>query len=302
MIGSSLVLLSLVLGLAPAADTHTIKLKKSAKGDVTKAEDVEESTTAVVATDGAGTKLVDQKEKTSKTNIYKETILEKKEGDDKSTSVKRAYEKARNVPKDGKEETRVYEGKTVLIDKKGDKYEFIIEGGEEITGKDAEDLDKAFNKKGPSDEEVEKYILPGKAVKVGESWKLDVDKMLKELMKDEKETVMAFDSAKTEGSGKLLEVYEKNGHKFGKMTFTISATLKEFSTGGMKFKVRDGSKMALNIEIDVCIDGSDGSGVLKTEMKMTLNADVSTPDGKEINMLVDNKSTMTQKRTDVTKK
>jgi hypothetical protein len=302
MISSSLVLLSLVLGLAPVADTHTIKIKKSAKGDVTKVEDVDESTTAVVATDGAGTKLVDQKEKTSKTNIYQETILEKKEGDDKSSSVKRAYEKARNLPKDGKEETRVYEGKTVLIDKKGDKYQFMIEGGKEITGKEAEDLDKSFNKKGPTDEEMERYLLPGKAVKAGESWKIDADKMLKELMKDEKETVIAFDSAKTEASGKLLEVYEKNGHKFGKMTFTISATLKEFSAGGMKFKVRDGSKMAMDIQFDVCIDGGEGSGVLKMEMKMTLNADLPTPDGKEVNMMVDGKSTMTRKITDVTKK
>jgi hypothetical protein len=302
MISSSLVLVSLVLGLAPVADTHTIKIKKSAKGDVTKVEDVDESTTAVVATDGAGTKLVDQKEKTSKTNIYQETILEKKEGDDKSTSIKRAYEKARNLPKDGKEETRVYEGKTVLIDKKGDKYQFMIEGGKEITAKEAEDLDKSFNKKGPTDEEMEQYLLPGKAVKVGESWKIDADKMLKELMKDEKETVIAFDSAKTEASGKLLEVYEKNGHKFGKMTFAISATLKEFSAGGMKFKVRDGSKMAMDIQFDVCIDGGEGSGVLKMEMKMTLNADLPTPDGKEVNMMVDGKSTMTRKITDVTKK
>jgi len=302
MFSSSLVLLSLVLGLAPAEDTHTIKLKKLAKGDVAKVEDVEESNTAVVVTDGAGMKIVDQNEKTTKTNNYQETVLEKKEGDDNATSVKRVYEKARNLPKDGKEETRVYEGKTVLIDKKGDKYQFMIEGGKEITGKKAEDLDESFNKKGPSDEEVEKHLLPGKAVKVGESWKIDADKMLKEIMKDEKDTVMAFDSAKTEGSGKLLEVYEKNGHKFGKMTFTILATLKEFSAGGMKFKVRDGSKMAMDIQFDVCIDGAEGSSVLKLVMKMTLNADLPAPDGKELNMNVDGKSAMTRKTTDVTKK
>jgi hypothetical protein len=302
MISSSLVLLSLVLGLAPVADTHTIKIKKSAQGDVTKVEDSEESTNTVVATDAAGTKLVDTKEKTSKTVIYQETILEKKEGAERATSLKRAYDKARNVPKDGKEETRVYEGKTVLIDKKGDKYQFMIEGGKEITGKEAEDLDKSFNKKGPSDEEIEKYVLPGKAVKVGESWKIEADKMLKELMKDEKETIMAFDGAKTEGSGKLLEVYEKNGHKFGKMTFTISGTLKEFSAGGMKFKVKDGSKMDMDVHFDVCIDDAEGSGVMKMETKITLNADLPTPDGKEVSMVVNGKTISTRKMTDMPKK
>jgi hypothetical protein len=211
MVISSLVLLGLVLGLAPAEEAQNIKIKKAAKGDAVKTDDTEETNTALVATDGAGNKVLEQKEKISKTNVYTETILEKKEGDDKATSLKRVYEKARGVGKDGKEEIKSYEGKTVLIEKKGDKYVFSIEGGKEITGKDAEDLDKSFNKeKGLSDAEMEKYLLPAKAVKSGDTWKVDAKSLMKDLGKSDKDITIAFDDDKTEGYGKLLEAYSQS--------------------------------------------------------------------------------------------
>src|SRR6266566_9805224 len=76
MVSSSLVLLSLVLGLAPAQDTHTIKIKKSAKGDVIKVENTETVNTTVVAT-AAGAEVANKKDKNSKNEVYQETVVDK---------------------------------------------------------------------------------------------------------------------------------------------------------------------------------------------------------------------------------
>src|SRR5262249_41050698 len=113
MITHSLLALALLFGLAPADDTHTIKIRKSAKGDVTLIEDRKEGENKVVLTVG-GKEVPTPQGKEGKNDVYMLTILEKPENADRATSLKRKYEKAR-VTKEGKETTCLYEGKTVLI-------------------------------------------------------------------------------------------------------------------------------------------------------------------------------------------
>jgi hypothetical protein len=76
----------------------------------------------------------------------------------------------------------------------------------------------------------------------------------------------------------------------------------EFGANGMKFKVKEGSKIGMDFQFDACIDGAEANGVLKMEMKMKLDATFTSPDGKDIAMLMDVKSTGTHKMTDVPRK
>jgi hypothetical protein len=269
MIGSSLVMLGLVVGLAPAEDTYTIKFKKSAKGDITRIEGQEEGENKIVLT-LAGKEVPNQppQGKEGKAETFVETILERPDQSDRATSLKRRYEKAR-FTKEGKEQTRGYEGKVVLIEMKGDKYVFQIEGGKEVTGTDAEALDKEFNKKdGPSESEMEKILMPGKPVKVGETWKIDAEKLLKTMAKEG-----GFGGDNPKASGKLLEVYEKGGHRFGKMDIEMTSPITTFAGGDMvKFKVADGSKLGMKFHLDVCIDGSCADAAVKSEMALDMEA------------------------------
>jgi hypothetical protein len=294
MVSSSLVLFSLVVGLASAEDAYTIKIKKPAKGDVVKVENVENGDNQSVVTVGAK-ELSKEKGKEGKNEVYVETVLEKAEKADKPTSMKRKYEKARVTKKD-KEETRVYEGKTVLIEKKGDKYRFQIEDGKELTGMDAEALDNEFNSKknGPSEEEIfEKILLPGKPVKVGDTWKIDTTEMFKAMTKE-----AAAKDAKA--SGKLLEVYEKNGHKFGKMDIEIETPITDF--GGDKMKVAKGSKLKMTLHIDACIDGSSRDGAVKAEMFMDIEGTFDAGGDMEAKMVMHAKNLMSAKGTEQAKK
>lgn len=297
MISNSLLALALLFGLAPADETHTIKSKKSAKGDMTLIEDQEEGENKLVLTVGGKEVPTPQgMGKEGKNEVYVETILEKPEKADRATSLKRKYEKAR-ATKEGKETTYVYEGKTVLIDKKGDKFQFQLEGGKELTGKDAEALDKEFNKKdGLSEDEMEKLILPTKPVKVGDTWKIDAEKLFKGA---NSEIGVTGEGAK--GTGKLIEVYEKNGHKFGKMDIDLEAPITKFGDEKVKFKVAEGSKLKMVFHVDVCIDGTSGDGTMKGDMAMDVEGTFDA-NGMEAKMVLHAKNKTTKKGTDQTKK
>jgi len=298
MFGSSVMLLGLVFAAAPADEAYTIKIKKSAKGDVIRIEDQEEGENKMTILVG-GKEAPNQppQGKEAKNEVYLETIVEKPDPNERATSLKRKYEKAR-FTKDGKEQTRGYEGKTVLIEKKGDKFGFQLEGGKELTSADAEALDREFNKNnGLSESEMEKMLMPSKPVKVGETWKIDADKLLKALAK---EGGFAGDNPKA--SGKLVEVYEKAGHRFGKMDIEMSSPITFFSGGdGVKFKVADGSKLGLVFHVDVCIDGTCGDGSIKANMALDMEATFDAG-GMEGKLVMHTKNAGNKKDTEQPKK
>jgi hypothetical protein len=279
VVSTSFLCLSLLLApaLAPASETHEIKFKQAAKGQVTKVDEQESTESTVVVVDPDGKKIADQKQKTGKVFVYQETTLERPEGAKQAASLKREYEKARTKTGD-KEETLSYEGKTILIEKKGDKYRFSIEGGKELAAEEAVDLDAEFNKAADVDM---RRLQPDKAVEINESWKLDANPIIKDLMRGDES--ITFDAAKSEATGKLLEVYEKDGRKYGKIVFHLSFPIKELNAKE-KMKVQPDAKMTMTINLDGCIDGSEDSGHMKMEMKMNGEATIPSPDGKEFKM------------------
>jgi hypothetical protein len=166
---STVAAVGLLAGSVRAGDqqTYTIKLKKPGEGTVERVETTEATDTKIKVTDAKGNVVEDKDQKSGYRYVYTLTVLEKKAGAKKPTRLKRKYDKAREIA-GGKTTTLPYEGKTVLIEKKEDKYTFRIEGGEELTGKDAKYLDSEFNKKGQSDDAMQRVMLPKKAVKLNE--------------------------------------------------------------------------------------------------------------------------------------
>jgi hypothetical protein len=283
-----LLVAGLLVGAAPVRieDAYTIKVKKNGKGDVTTEDKQEIEDSKVKIEDPDGKVLQDKKEVKTTTQAYKETILEKEAGK-KATKLRREYTKA-TVKTGDDEKTLPYQGKTVLIEKKDGKFHFTIEGGAELTGKDAALLNKSFNKDAKDDsdgDDLEKAIFPKKPVKVNESWSIDAPALIKSFEKDSNQPI-PVDKAKVAGTGKLLKAYKKDGKQYGVLDIHIDVPLKgDFPLGpGQSAPVRAGSTMTMRIKVDGCIDGTSSDAVTEMSMDMDLNAVIKAAGGKEYKM------------------
>ncbi|MCC6419973.1 MAG: hypothetical protein IT429_17190 [Gemmataceae bacterium] len=263
----------LLAGSAHGQETYTIKIKEDyARGEKSRQVTTEKGTFDFKITDNKDNVLKEQKEESGKDFAFNQLIVDAKPGMDRPLKVERTYDKAR-VNEKGEKRTLPYEGKTVVIEKKGEKYEFRIKGGQELTGADAKALDEEFNKKGKlGGRELEKMFLPGKAVKVGETWKLDPAVLGKIFQED---TKMDLDQAKTTASGKLVKAYKKGDRQFGVLEFRLQMVPKAIREPA-PVRFQPGAKMDFVMTLDVCIDGTSRNG--NGTFQVTIGAAALLPD------------------------
>ena len=143
-------------GTGLAQEKYTIKLKELGKGDSSRVERKEEMNmkTSVILEKEKVPKSQDFK--TTKLHVFTDTILEQPNTTAMPTKIKRVYEKAavESAGFPGKEPAPSLSGKSVLIEKKGDKYEFTLDGGEPLA-KGIAELNDEFNKQ---DQEKQKKV------------------------------------------------------------------------------------------------------------------------------------------------
>jgi hypothetical protein len=275
--------------LLSAEEKYTIKVKESGPGT----RSLHESTTTDEAntkiTDPDGKVLQDKNDKRVTTQKYTETVLERAKGK-RPTRLRRAYEKFEI--KVGDDTTSPsFAGKTVVIEKQKDgKYHFTIEGGDELKGKDAEPLEKEFNRNPKSDEDpaaMVKLLLPATAVGIDETWKIDAKKFAELLSLDG----VPVDPTKAEGNGKLVKAYKKDGHQFGVLEYQIAMPLKgEFGSGDKKIPIQPGSNVVAQIKIDACIDASVDTGIADFRFDIKLFSTLKAND-MELKLNVTTRST-----------
>jgi hypothetical protein len=269
----ALPLLVVAIGLlataaSPAADeTYTIKLYKAKTGDKTEHQKTEDENTVVDVSFGG--KDDKQTMKSSRKVAYTEVVLEKKDGDKRPTKLTRAYTADEKTEK-GKTTKAGYVGQTVLIEKKGAKYAFSVDG-KALTEADAPDLFKKFDRldKEPENED----ILPEKPVKVGDSWTVSADKN-ERLFKMFDGDQMKIDTKKSSAAGKLLKVYKKDGAQFGTLEFTLTVVVTDLDLGGKFAPTAAGSKMVLKATVDTCIDGTVGTEDSQLEATMDITVEL----------------------------
>jgi hypothetical protein len=252
---------------ASAQEKIDIKFRKPTKGDVTLVEKKDTEETKTLILDNAGKVLQDLSQPKKVTNYaYRETTLAVG-ADDKATKLTRQYTKAETSDKGEAVAPLPYEGKTVLIEKKGDRYTFQIEGGGELTGKDAEKLDSEFNPKKKGGPDFEKMLLPGRPVAVGETWKLDTRPLVEEMKKSD-DVVVDFD--KMVMTAKLVRAYKKGGRQFGVIRVDWVVPIKAFKGGGKETPLEPGAKMVVVADMDVCIDGTAYLGTMTGDVRMDM--------------------------------
>lgn len=166
----------------------------------------------------------------------------------KPTHLRRRYEIAQ-VTTNGRTEILPYQGEAVIITWKDDKYQFRLEGGRELTGREARFFKKEFNDKKPGNEPFNEYqdILPPKAVQAGDSWTIDIKPWIKAVGADEKD----IDVSRAVATGKLLNVHEKTGRPFA--VIQLSRALPFNALGAAT--AEGGCQMTLKSKLDCCMDG-----------------------------------------------
>ena len=131
-------------GVARSQDTLTIKLKTLAPDASIQIERTETIKSTTVVVDSKGQKLRDATKTTVESSIFKETIVER-DGHKPATKLQREYTKAQ-LTADGVTKILPYQGKTLVIERKGDKYTFTIKGGTGLPATDAALLEREFNR------------------------------------------------------------------------------------------------------------------------------------------------------------
>src|SRR5579884_1142882 len=278
-----LCLLALVVlaqvGLGAQDHAYTIKVKEPVKGEIVQIERSEAFSNATKIADNAGKALVDRADKGLAVASYKETILEQ-EGKKRPTKLRREYDKAQ-IKVGDKTVELPYHGKAVLIEKQKDnKYHFRIENGNELSGPDADALDKEFNASGGSEDkfDLEKHLLPKVPVKLHDTWRIDMQALAKDFTAN---TNMEVDLTKAAGTGQLKKVYDQGGRPFGELHFLVDLPLKSVPGGpGMpNVPLQTGSKASIDVTLNVCIDGSTVAGTLQGRMKMNMQGIVPLGNG-----------------------
>jgi hypothetical protein len=237
---------------AAAQEAVTLRFKDSVNGDIVAITRTEEASNTVRVVDPVEKVLLEKAEKRSSTFIWQETILDK-EPQQLPTRLRRRYEKAQ-VQIGDKKEVLPFEGKTVLIEKHESKYRFQLDGGIELTGKEAHYLDSEFNSSKLDYLAMRRILLPGKAVKINEEWRINSDPVIKDLAQADGST-LGVDRERATATGKVLAVYTREGRQFGKISFTLEFPLTEVRQGDKRARLQQGAKMSLNKTIDACIDG-----------------------------------------------
>jgi hypothetical protein len=227
------------------------------------------TTTKVV--DGTGQVLADRKkEAKSKSYVYKATILAKAADALHPAASKRAYEKA-ELTDNGNTRASALQGKTVILEKKGDKFEHRFVDGPELSAEQLEDLDN----KPANSLHAQAFMPKGAVTWPGGGWALDPELVVNTMPKD---LAAVFDAAKGQASAHLIRGYNKEDKFYGTIEVKIEFPLKVGADlNGVKIKK---GKLVFTTTIDGRIDGNSvertQKGMVELDMQGSQDANGMT--------------------------
>jgi hypothetical protein len=262
-----------ILALAAAAqEAVTIKVAYPKPGEKSRVTVDDKMTTKTTFTVQGQTQSKD--DANVKSFVYVDEILENPKNAKRATKLKRTYEKA-TLTTGGNAVKLPVEGKTVLIEKTGEKYSYTVDG-QEVAGDALRILRDEFDR--PDGKDMRDVVFPKTPVKPGESWKIDAAVLAKAIA----DTGPVFDTAKSTAAGKLVKAYQKDGRQFGVIEFVFEGPITGF--GGKQALTVSEGKMTVKLSGDGCIDGTAATG--KSTMKMSLQVNGSTQ-GIDLKIAVD---------------
>ncbi|OAI41658.1 hypothetical protein AYO40_02675 [Planctomycetaceae bacterium SCGC AG-212-D15] len=259
----ALSLVSLVSRTPAWADdeTYTIKFKQLAKGETGSYEIRDKGEDHIKVLNASGQAFINESYKYDEKLVFWERVYERPEGE-LPTRVLRGYGEAR-MKWDDESLVLPVEGKRVRIERKGDDYTYKIEGGDDA-GKFKDIMAYEFE-----DDFTMSAFLPDKPVKLKETFRFNGKRLAKGLSKKIKD--LQFDVAKTKALGRLTEVYDKDGRKFGKLVSHVEIPLLALLEDGKRLPLRKEDKMIVQVTFDLCIDGSAHVGSVRVIPYASIN-------------------------------
>ena len=255
-----------LVGLAAgAAGQEAVTFKQYAfkAGDKTRTTKTEDPTTATtVVAMGQEQKKNERKKKTV---VYTTEVLEVGPDPAKPAKLRRTYEKA-TEERDGTEAKLPLDGRTVVVEKTGEKFTFTQADGTALAGKAAADLEQEFNKKGNFGDN----IFPRTAVKPGDSWDL-TEKFLAEMDTPDNPFVIAPKGAAV--TGKLLKTTTKGATTFGDVEVIADLPLTELR-GKLPLKLNPGSSWKIDMKAAGAMDGTSPEGGSTGTMRISVDGAV----------------------------
>jgi hypothetical protein len=240
-----IVVLLSACSLEAAPPTYTIKFKTQPDTGMTVTIRDSENETGSMRAFGADGKLLNEEKPKSHEVIYTVTVLQRKKTGALANKAKRVYEKA-TESEGGKARTFTYQGRTVVIEQKGNAYHVGVDGKPPLDEKDLDKLIKDANDDSPGTIGGEEAVIPNKAVAVGERWTINLAKM-KALKRYD------LDTKASTGEAKLVKVYTKGKSQFGIIEINFKLAVKGF---GPDMHFIPPASMEQKVTIDTAIDGS----------------------------------------------
>ena len=205
---------SVLAAAEPPPEGVTFKKFVEKVGDRVKVTREEKATSTSVLTFQG--KKIERVEKSEGTVIHVTEVLEVDAKSGLPVKLKRTFEKAERKVAD-KTNKLPLDGKTVLIEKKGNAFTFTHEGGGEVTASSLAEFIGEFNRT-PAVNGFELFF-PGDAQKAGASW--DV----KSAYLKAYEKPFLFDHDKTTASAKLVKSYATDGKQFATLEVRAESPL-----------------------------------------------------------------------------
>ena len=289
---------------APGNDvaTVTIKMKTRGAGDVVAITNEDKKTIKMKFTDLKGKVLKDNTQDVSEVFEYEETMI-KRDGTKPPEKLEREYAKWQ-LKEGDKTQDVMPKGKKIVVEKKDGKYIVTAKDGP-LDPQAIMAVMKEFSRpEQTSEEDLQRLMLPTVPIRPGETWKIDMDKLAKEMSKEMEGAV--FDTGKATGSGKLLKVYKKDDKQYGEMTIEFKLPITQLGAAGMAFNnERLSSFLQMEVRFDGCIDGTSEAGTMNKKATMKTESSAAggpggPPAGTRISMSMTGEATTTQR--DVAKK
>jgi hypothetical protein len=237
---------------APAGQAYALKIKMYPdEGRSVVVREVNNQSGQSKYFDAAGKLVREDPPEEIREEKYTVTVLERAPGARLPRKFRRAYEKA--AVRSGDTTTPLsHEGRSILFEMHNGRYLATAEGQPPLLG---DDLARLAERAAPA---FTNAILPGRPVKVGESWTIDPA-----ALGDLPGKAAVVDSARAEG--KLVRIYDKDGKPFGVLELTVHRSLK--ALGGLTFNPPGVQEKTCRL--DAAIDGSGTAGLLTSVSRLT---------------------------------
>jgi hypothetical protein len=228
--------------LAAGQDAVTFKVAYPKKGDKLKVT-VDQKVVTRVTVSAKGKDEV-KNETEVETHLEYTDDVEEGTGAAPPARLSRRYTKATMTVK-GTKEKHPLDGKTVVIEKRGDKYEFTPDGFEKLDNESKELLDEEFNKSARHD--LRKFMMPPKALKAGEKWKIEGATLAGALVGQDFKLGTKFDATGEVQEAEKTEKKGKKGSERQSARVKVEFEAPVIGLADKKVKVNDGSKLTVGI-------------------------------------------------------